>query len=622
MKRDNDLALLLKAASEAEAQRDFSRAEQYYAQALLKLPTHRELRLRHCITIALQGKSTIAIERFSRYLATEPDSKIALNWLSVLLRQEGRGNEAMRYSAKAVENHPSDLESLYNYGLACFRARFHEQAIHWLEKAVAIDKAFAAGLYALACVYEAIGQPWQALIAIRKNVAIDKQPEGFLKLAKICLSVEKRDEAIEMATAALDNSSTRAEAHLVLAQANADSDEAKEQYHLKEAIRLRPALQQEFNILRANLLARSGNTEKARSFNQDLLNRDPNFFPAYIHLSNLSRGNESQDTWLREMTEFVKDPAVPKTDKIPLHFAIAKSFDRQGNYKSAMQHYQNANDLNVQVHSYLRAFDKKSFASRINNLITCFDSDFIRRNENASQSSTRPIFIMGMMRSGTTMVEQILTCHSRVAGAGELAHWAYAERNVVDLVRKVIDSRELEIATKRYLEILETVDANSEHVTDKNPANLFALGLIALAFPKARIIYMVRDPLETALSIYVTPTENPPEFGCNRENIVLAIQETLRLKHHWQQVISPEQLHFLRYEDFVLDQEAATRNLLECCNLDWEEACLRPQENRSLVRTPSMFQVRQKMYTESLTRSHRYEPWLGALTQLRDISPA
>jgi hypothetical protein len=154
-------------------------------------------------------------------------------------------------------------------------------------------------------------------------------------------------------------------------------------------------------------------------------------------------------------------------------------------------------------------------------------------------------------------------------------------------------------------------------VTDKNPFNFLYLGAIHLALPSSHFIHCRRDPIDTCLSIYFTPFATPQAFAYDRNDLVFYFREYERLMAHWRAALPSDRLLEVEYESLIADRESLTRRMIAFCGLAWDDACLAPESNQRLVRTASVWQARQPVYSTSVERWRRYEPWLGELVQLR-----
>ena len=208
-----------------------------------------------------------------------------------------------------------------------------------------------------------------------------------------------------------------------------------------------------------------------------------------------------------------------------------------------------------------------------------------------------PVFIVGLPRSGTTLAEQILSSHPAVAAGGELQFWRVRALELRRFMSGAPDPAALSQAADDYFALLRGVGPSAKRVTDKAPLNYEELGLIRLALPGARIVHCRRNPVDTALSIYFT------EFA----DIVFMYRQYERLMAHWRRILPPDKFLELDYE---------RRRLVAFSGLEWEDACLEHERNARIVRTASVWQARQPIYTTSVGRWRRYEPWLGELREL------
>ena len=224
------------------------------------------------------------------------------------------------------------------------------------------------------------------------------------------------------------------------------------------------------------------------------------------------------------------------------------------------------------------------------------------------------------MRSGTTLAEQILSSHPEVGGAGELLFWpenAGSSEKVFD-PNGELDTTRLQNLTRDYLDLLGRLAPGKPHVVDKMNTNYLLLGLLHVALPDARVIHMRRHPVDTCLSIWATPVARDVDLCGDKGNVVFAYRQYLRVMAHWRSMLPADRLLDVQYEELVSDREAVTRRMVEFCGLDWDEACMRPEENVRSVKTPSVWQVRQPVYKTSMARWKKYEPWLGPFAELFD----
>ena len=220
-----------------------------------------------------------------------------------------------------------------------------------------------------------------------------------------------------------------------------------------------------------------------------------------------------------------------------------------------------------------------------------------------------------MYRSGTTLVEQIVSSHPDVAAGGELTVWGPTDMEV-DAATGRFDPDAARAATARYLTMLHRIGPSAPRVTDKLPFNFLRLGAIHSTMPRARIIHCRRDPIDTCLSIYSTLFTSRMSFAADKSALVFCYRQYLRMMDHWRKVLPPEVLLDVQYETLIADRDAQTRRLIAFAGLDWNDLCLRPEQNARPISTASAWQARQPVYATSLQRWRRYEPWIGELRQL------
>jgi hypothetical protein len=279
-----------------------------------------------------------------------------------------------------------------------------------------------------------------------------------------------------------------------------------------------------------------------------------------------------------------------------------------------MQHF----DVADGVRRNSGSFDSAAFAITIDRLIARFTPELLAQASELGSGDTTPVVIIGMPRSGTTLVEQIISMHPEVGGGGELNFWN--ERGS-EWLRSVAAGNEKSFLTKAapdYLRVLHAIAPKAARVTDKMPFNFLWAGLIHLAFPSATIIHCRRAAMDTALSIHQTHFHPTLPFPTGGTELVEYFHSYQRLMDHWRRVLSVDRFIEVDYEELTSRPEPVIRRIIAACGLAWHDACLRPESNPRAVKTPSKWQTRQPIYRTSVARWRRYEPWLGPLRELVD----
>jgi hypothetical protein len=335
---------------------------------------------------------------------------------------------------------------------------------------------------------------------------------------------------------------------------------------------------------------------------------------AYYALCHSTHFSSHDDPLLKEILTILEAPDIASTDEAQIRFGLGKVLDDIGEYGQAIVQFDLANQIVLRLQG--RPFDRDSFRAYIDSLIRNYGS-----GSGQGSDSELPLLIVGMMRSGTTLAEQILSCHPEVTAGEELVFWRDQGAPFMGPGSRPPSPAEANAIAKAYLGILREIGPTARRVTDKMPQNFAALGLIHRVFPKARIICCRRNPVDTCLSIYTTSFRHPMPFVSSRSDIVFFYRQFERLMNHWHEVVPSDRLIEVRYEDLVCEREQTTRRMIEFAGLEWSDACLRPEQNVRPVKTASVWQVRQPVYGASRERWRKYEPWLGELAELREDRP-
>jgi Flp pilus assembly protein TadD len=400
-------------------------------------------------------------------------------------------------------------------------------------------------------------------------------------------------------------------------------DLAKALHHSAAAIRMEPQ-NNDFAIGRAFVLNAAGRPGEAWAVIEPLLargNADPQAAVLYAQLAQrLEPRREHQERAATELERVLGRPDLPANGRPALHFAAATLFDRLGRYDDAFAQARAGNAASRRPH------DAAAHADWVSRQIRYFTPERLASLPRASHGNRRPLFIVGVPRSGTSLVEQILDSHPSVAGRGELralgriAGTLDAADGPAGAYPESLESISVRRANRLagdYLALLEGgVDpakaGTARYVTDKMPANLFGLGLAEVLLPGSRVIHCIRNPLDTCLSCYMTYFAFGNEFSADLSHLGAYYRDCRRMMEHWRRVLGLRILD-VRYEDVVLDAEGQTRRMLEFLDLPWDDRCLRFHENPRRVGTASNEQVRRPLYASSIGRWKHYEHHLGDL---------
>ena len=437
-------------------------------------------------------------------------------------------------------------------------------------------------------------------------------PKSFAHLGRLLYQHGQPEEAAkcyERAAALQPNATIAAinEAEALLQRGHA----AEAESCLRRAIVADPRSDLAHQVLGV-LLQRRGRFEEAIESLERAIELQPRRMSSYLSLT-LGKKFSSADEWLIQgMLTLVEDGNLAPQECSRLHYALGKVCDDLDDYQNAIRHFDRANEIEAeQMRLAGRSFDRRSHKAGIDQAIAGFTADFFARHRAAGSESDLPVLIVGMPRSGTTLIEQILSSHRDIGGAGELSFWTDRQALAGVALTGALQPDQLSRVAENYVALLHIAAPASRRVTDKMPANFLVLGLIQLALPQARIIHCRRDPVDTCLSIWSTPFGNPLDFAHDRADIIFYYQQYARLMAHWRQVIPADRLFAIDYEALVADRESVTRAMITFCGLDWDDACLHHEQNEHVILTPSLWQARQPVYRDAVARWRRYEKWLG-----------
>jgi tetratricopeptide (TPR) repeat protein len=542
----------------------------------------------------------------------DPSNSEPHNNLAVSLEVQGRLTEAQDSAIRAIEINPQYLEACINLGNILLRIGEPLTAIDAYRAAIKLDNSAILARTNLSIALRQTGQIILAEKECRKAIEINpKLAEGYNSLGNILKDKEVWKGSILAFEKAITLRSGYTDAMLNLAGVlfkSGDIEGAQAKY--EEIINIFKNLPEAHAGLGVVLLG-VGNIEKAIESFEKAVAIKPTLGMAQYNLAS-GIGDSYDATRIASIRELLENITLSETDRTLIYFSLGEINDKQGNYKSAFSDFNEGNQLlKKRFKKEQKNFVANEFDLKINNLITTFNKDFFEQNKIRGNTSEQPVFIVGMPRSGTTLVEQIIASHSQVVGKGEL-----------DLISTICREEDLTNAsiktiTKKANFYLSEVKKNSEgalRIVDKMPFNWLHMGQIQIMFPEARIIYTHRNPLDTGFSCFSQYFTAPHSWACDLVDISRFQKAMIRFMNHIK-IVTDLRILDISYEDLVLGQEEVSREIIHFLGLDWEKNCLKFHKITRTVETASSWQVRKPIYKNAIGRANKYGTLLEPLKQ-------
>jgi tetratricopeptide (TPR) repeat protein len=522
---------------------------------------------------------------------------------------------------QVLQVEPARGEALALLALACHQRNDLPEAERWYRRAMAVQPGDAEVHFRLGMVLVGLFRVDEAIVCFQEAVRLrPDSPETWNNLGNAYYVQKKAPEAIRCYREAVRLRPSYSEGFLNLGNALREDDRVTEGLACyREAVRLRPDYAKSRINLAAALLE-AGDPRAGEANLREALKLKPG---AATVLSTLIANDlyTDADPGPDELRALLAEPRISPTDAAHLHFTLGRLLDRLGQPDNAFQHYKETNRLRRElIQSTRDAHDADENSRFVDRLIALFSPRWFERVRGLGLDTEEPVFIIGMPRSGSSLVEQILSNHPDVAGAGELrdlpnsvqalpARLGTSEPYPDCLTR--LEPMVIRQLGEEYLARVRDLAGPARRITDKMLGNFLHLGLIATIFPRARVIHCRRDPLDTCVSCFMQIFRGM-NFSLDLEHLGRYYRDYQRLMAHWQKV-RPLPILEVVYEELVADVEAGSRRLVEFCGVPWDERCLRFYENPRPVRTVSKHQVRQPVYSSSVGRWRRYAAHLAPL---------
>jgi tetratricopeptide (TPR) repeat protein len=509
-------------------------------------------------------------------------------------------------------------------GLLSYRYGDLVAATELLSTATKLDRSIGTYQCSLCKVLRSIGQLDKAITAGRRAVKlIPQDAEAHFALALALAQKRSIGEAVVHYTHALTLQPQHDLAWNNLAVILEQIDELPSaEYAYNMACNANAHNTEARNNMGA-LYARQGRLDEARDWFNAVLGVRPNYIPAHFNLSSL-KTYQADDSHLIALENIhATEVALPSLERIQLNFALGKAREDIGDYDNAFSAYEQGNCLHYQHYPYAET-RARVLHSRIKRVL---NSDFFARYPRPMDGRTddnTPIFIVGMPRSGTTLIEQMLSSHHQVYGAGEISDLSvviesmqqHGKANSYTEWCNSATAQDFSVLGKIYQERVWNKAHGKQYVTDKMPGNFLYLGMIHLMLPNAKIIHAMRDPMDTCFSCYSRLFHDRMEFTYDFEVLGRYYLRYIKMMEHWHKVLPAGTILDVRYEDVVADAEGQTRRMLDYIGLPWDKACLDFHKNQRHVATASMAQVCKPLYSTSVERWKKFEAHLQPLMEI------
>ena len=581
-------------------------------------PDHREARYQLGACYHDREDARAAAECYQEVLSRAPDYAPGWNSLGSAHMDLDELDEAERCLGKALELQPQHPGARLNRGVLLKLQRRFEEALEWLEALVRDWPALPEGHNNLATVLRHFGRLDEATGACREALRLRPDYENAeFNLAGVRFDQGNITAAIAGLRHCVELDPEHADAweqlgSALLIRGETESGAAA----VRRALEIDPDHPAAHNDLGFAYSA-TGDARAATACFERALELLPDFPAAWLNVVHQRRFTEADRDTIALVESIPQRRELGDWGRSTLSFALGRMHHDCQDYAKAFDHYRRANRL---ARKQLD-FDIAEWTQRISYAIETFTPELFERARGFGDPSTRPVFVFGMPRSGTTLVEQILSSHPRVSGAGELLLIPDCSRRLSrDLARDVpypraatwIDRVTAQSLAAWYLCELHERCPDGDRVTDKLPGNYQHLGLIAVLFPNAQLIHCRRDPMDVCLSNYMQRYGEGHAYSYDLTELGLAYQQYERVMHHWYEVL-PVDMYEVYYERLVAAQEDISRELVDFCGLEWDARCLEYFDNERAVTTASQWQVRQPIYRSSVARWKRYEPYLDEL---------
>ncbi|MBI1211709.1 MAG: tetratricopeptide repeat protein [Alphaproteobacteria bacterium] len=563
-----------------------------------------------------------AVESYDKAIAQRPRFAEAISNRGNGLRNLRRYDEAEAEYRRALSINPSYAEAYNNLGSVLRDLERPAEAVTAYKKAIAIAPNYVEARNNLILAHKDLQDYDAALSAGQDALRVKPQnAEALAYIGSIYVDQKKLDQGFDALRRSLALNPNKAEAHNMLGRAYFEANQSEKALECyRKAASLKPDFADPYNNI-GMCLKELGRFDEAL----DALNRalaiNPNLIGTYVNLVDAKKFESKDDQHLVALERFAaKIDTLPEERQQHLHFALAKAYDDLKRYDEAFPHLLKGNAIKRRTITY----DEQTALNYFERVKSAIAAEVVRDKAGGGTATDLPIFVLGMPRSGTTLVEQIIASHPAVTGGGELKDMS----DTVNSVRKrdgvqapypefvvALTPQELAAFGESYARRLATRAPGALHITDKMPSNFYFLALIHLALPNAKVIHTNRNPVDTCLSCFSKLFAGEQLQTYDLAEVGRYYRAYHGLMEHWRAVLPPLAFLDVQYEEIVADLEGQARRILDYCGLEWNPRVLDFYKHERPVKTASASQVRKPIYGSSVARWRNYEKFLGPLLQ-------
>ncbi len=566
----------------AHEQGEFQTAVERYQQFLELIPDHAQTQFNLGLVLKEQGRIQRAIKHYKLSIRIDAKKAMVHRHLGDAYTSLKRWDKAIEVFQRVLGIQAEDVGTIVKLGNVYIAARLFTESILLYEHALTLMPDNPLLHRQLGASLQRMGRTKKAIACFEQALHLDPDyVDVRIDLARVLRQTGRAEEAISPLEKAIDLDPTNGEAHITLALT----------------------------------LRQLGQTERAIERLEKFLTVRPACGSAYYHISMI----EPEQERIPVVENLLSDPKLPKGDASYCHFALGNFFDSGRSFDQAFRHFEQANKLRREKLTY----DSKDNRQTTDRLIDFYSKSFFDDRRRFGSESRLPVFIVGMPRSGTTLIEQILASHAEVHGAGEVEAFPGVSHSIAERLKDAgtppdcmtfIDKKLVEEFSAQYLNELTLHSPSAARITDKQPGNFVRIWLIKTLFPDARIVHCQRNPLDNCLSLFFhcfTP------LTCSFEQTELGqyYLDYQRLMAHWQKLF-PGEIFTVQYEELVMDQQGVSKQMIDYLGLEWDENCIDFHNNERNVMSPSNIQVRQPIYGSAVDRWKNYEKHLQPLIDI------